>query len=323
MARLITEAQVIEMVNPNDVLEAIRQAHVAMGKGLIDNVARTRARSPKMSLHSLSATSVDLAMACSKVYSATRQGVKALVILFDLNTGDVLALIEASALGQLRTAAAGLLSSQLMLGKLPPKIALIGTGFQAWGLARALNELARVEGSSPEVHVSSRNAVNTDAFVNRATKELSLKVIKAENAESAVHQAELLLTVTTSSSPVFEHEWLKSTRHIAALGSNALSRQEIPPQTVSGSRLLFVDCKETSKREGGNLLKALENGKIYWSQIKELSDLLLEPEKFLRQGSGGYSLFCSHGLAVQDLYLAKLIYSRAAKTSCAEIPLFA
>ena len=321
MTLFISEAQVSELVGPKGAIAAVHAAHLDISQGKVDNVVRSRARSPQMSLHTLAATSTTLGYGAAKVYSANRDNVRSLVLLYQLQTGKLSAIIEAKNLGKMRTAAASILSAQLMLGDLPSSIALIGTGFQAWGIAESI-AANKTSGMEPEVFVYSRSHEQREKFAEQAHVELGLKIAPAKSAEEAVSQGELLITATTASSPVFEKEWIKNTKHIAALGSNALSRQEIPPQTISGASLLFVDCLETARKEAGNLLKALENGKIFWSQVHEFSNIVANPVHYQELVRDGYSVFSSQGLAAQDLYLAHTVYLRAVNGEPNVLPFF-
>ena len=321
MTLFISEAQVSELVGPKGALAAVHAAHLDISEGKVDNVVRSRARAPQMSLHTLAATSTALGYGAAKVYSANRDRVRSHVLLYQIQSGKLCAIIEANNLGKLRTAAASVLSAQLILGDLPNSIALLGTGFQAWGIAESI-AANKATGTEPELFVYSRSQEQREKFAEQVHLQLGLKIIPTTTAEEAVSQGIFLITATTSSSPVFERDWIKKTKHIATLGSNALSRQEIPPQTVSGASLLFVDCLETARKEAGNLLKALENGKIFWSQVCELSDIVANPSHYQEQAKDGYSVFSSQGLAAQDLYLAHMVYSRAGHDEQRMLPFF-
>ena len=105
---------------------------------------------------------------------------------------------------------------------------------------------------------------------------------------------------TSSSKPVLnDPEQLTHVRHISAIGSNALSRRELAPRVVTGARKIVVDSIDTAKGEAGDLLSPIENGKLYWSQVSELGSELARKDK---ESDPGYTIFCSQGLAVQDLY---------------------
>ncbi|MCB0359797.1 MAG: hypothetical protein KDD44_09175, partial [Bdellovibrionales bacterium] len=136
--RLISEQQVQETLTAADALTAVEDAHRALQKGRAQNIVRVRTRGPEMSLHSLSAFSTDLNLAAIKIYSATRNAVRPHVLLYDGRSGDLLAMIEAAELGRLRTAAASALVVKLLAYRKPTTAAIIGTGFQAAGVLRAL-----------------------------------------------------------------------------------------------------------------------------------------------------------------------------------------
>lgn len=315
MTVIISEAQVLEALSPLEAIEQVKLAHLALYNGKAENITRVRSRTPKMSVHILAASSTELGFSATKVYSANKTGIKTLVLLYNNEDGELVAIIEANELGKLRTAAAATLASQVVLsGTLPSDVCLLGTGFQAWGVMESLTALIKSQNLTSTIRVHSRNMQKCQSFVEKGIKTLGSPAKAFECAQEAVEGAQLLITATTSSTPVFEHTWLASTKHISALGSNALSRQEIPPHCVSGAKLVFVDCKETAHREAGNLLKVIENGKILWSQIKELSDVIIHPA-LAKPEAKGYTLFSSQGLGVQDLYAASLVYHKLRSTA--------
>lgn len=303
----ITEDQVREAVTLAEVLDAVRRAHLATARGEAHNVVRHRARTPQMSLHTMSAASRELNMAAAKVYSATRGAVRSTVLLYETEHGEMLAEIEANELGRLRTAAASVVAAGVMCPKNVKSIGIIGAGYQGAGLLRAFCD-ASSGFKFEKALVFSRKEAQRSSFAKRMQGELNIPVEPSTTADELVGASEVLITCTTSSSPVVETvDDALNLRHISAVGSNSLTRRELGGYVVSRASMIAADARDAAEAEGGNLLGPIENGKIYLSQVRELGNLLTHPPEL---PEAGYTLFCSHGLAVQDLYLAELIYRK-------------
>jgi len=245
-------------------------------------------------------------MAAVKSYSVTPKGMQSLVLLYELESGALAATIEANELGRLRTAAASVVAAKKLLGNHGAStLALIGTGFQAEGLARAYLDAS---GLPVSITAFSRDAERRKSFAARCKKFYGSEIRVAASAEEAVRNAEVVVSVTTSSQPVVELEWLTAAKHISALGSNALSRRELPPHVVTAASVIVVDSIDAAKAESGNLLLPVESGKLQWNSLRELGALL---RTGVEAPSKGFSLFCSHGLAIQDLFLAEMVYRKS------------
>ena len=306
MPKTITESDVAALVTPADALEAVTRAHLALSSGKSSNIVRVRARLPKFSLHTMSAASPECGMAAVKSYTATPKGVRSLVLLYELESGELLATIEANELGRLRTAAASVVAAKQLLGaRSASTLALIGTGYQAEGVVRAYLDHS---GLPVTVSVFSRNPESCKAFAQRCGKAFGSEIHAAHSAAEAIQNADIVVSVTTSSQPVVELEWLKEAKHVSALGSNALSRREIPPNVVTAASLIVVDSIDAAKAESGNLLAPIESGRIQWNGIKELGSVIRSGTE---APANGYSIYCSHGLAIQDLFLAATIYQKS------------
>ncbi|MCB0322155.1 MAG: ornithine cyclodeaminase family protein [Bdellovibrionales bacterium] len=305
----LTEADVARLVGPNDALEAVRSAHLDLALGTAVNVPRARARLVGATLHSMSAASSSLGLLGTKVYAVAGGAMHSFVQLFSADNGTLLAHIEANELGRLRTTAASAVAARRLVQANPQELAIIGTGFQAEGLVAAY--LAASAGFQlQKIRVYSRDQARREHFAEAATSRFGTSVRAYASAAAAVDGVELVVTATSSSQPVVPFEALTTVRHISAIGSNALSRRELCPRTVTGAKLIVVDERATAEREGGTLLGPIEHGRVNWNQVEELGDVLRQDSFSLP--SSGYTLYCSHGLAVQDLYLAAEVYRRAA-----------
>jgi ornithine cyclodeaminase len=304
MANYISDEQVREVLTPAIAFECVKNAHIALAEGTADNVVRSRARAEKMSLHCLSAASSKLGFAASKVYTATRNGVQAKLLLFSTESGDLVGVIEANELGRLRTAAASAVAGSILAPKAAKSLALIGSGFQANALAMAFAENHPTLDLSL-IKVFSIKEESRENLCEALSSQTKIELRAADSIEDALENVEIIITATTSSKPVIPLGVLSATRFISAMGSNSLARAELPPRAVTAANKVVVDAIDVAQKEAGDLLSPIENGKILWSNVDELGDLLLNPPKLMDRG---YSLFCSQGLAVQDLFAAQYVF---------------
>ena len=308
MAILISEQDVLELLSPKEALECVKQAHIDLENAQAQNIVRNRARTKSMSLHTLSAASQSLNSACLKSYTATRNGTLFHILYYDAISGELKAIIQAGNLGKLRTTAASALAADTLLKPGNYSLGLFGTGFQAEGIVNAYTK-SELGIEISEIKVSGRNQDKLKEFCKKLSSE-KLKLIPC-SSEELCKSSDLIVTATTSSKPVFSNDDLENVKHISAIGSNSLARQEIPARTVTAANLVVVDTIEVAKKEAGDLLSALENGKLFWNEVAELGELLTNKKETPKDG---FSLFCSQGLAVQDLYCADLIYNKIKET---------
>ena len=305
---IISEEDVRRIISPGDAIAAVREAHEALAAKRTINVPRSRARAGRFCLHSLSAIDTDHDLAGAKVYSSLGSMAASHVLLYRTSTGELLAMIEAAELGRLRTAGAAVLSAQVMAPSTSHVLGIIGAGFQAEGVVRAF--LSPESGFSfSRVLLASRSEDRCREAAAHLTTNCGQTVEAAPSVREVCSSADILVTATTSSEPLFEHAWLTSVRHIAALGANSLARRELPTRTLLSASLLAVDDIDTAKLECGNLLPAVEAGRAHWTHLCELGSLLRSSPPTV---ASGYTVFLSHGLGAQDLHLARVVYDRFA-----------
>jgi ornithine cyclodeaminase/alanine dehydrogenase-like protein (mu-crystallin family) len=141
--------------------------------------------------------------------------------------------------------------------------------------------------------------------------ELQISCVAARDPQEVVEQADVLITITSSATPVFSGEWLKPGTHINAAGSNYLFKRELDETCLTRCHKIVVDSKEQARIECGELLSPLDKGVFNWNRILELGDIVTERAK-PRTESGQITLFKSLGLALEDVAVAAEVYRRAA-----------
>lgn len=228
------------------------------------------------------------------------------VLYFDDVHGRLLAIIDASSVTAIRTAAVSGLATRLLSNTDATRLAILGAGVQAMTHLDAMMAVRPIT----EVRIWSRGAARCASFARWAHARFGLTVQICESAEQAVRDAQLVCTVTASREPVVQGAWLAPGVHINAVGASVSTARELDTQAVVQSRL-FVDRRESALNEAGDFLIPRQEGAIDDSHILgELGDLVLDPSRG-RLSNNDRTLFKSLGLAVEDVAAARFIYERA------------
>lgn len=299
MPLFLTEADVERLLDMPMSLDVVEAAHRELSLGQACDVPRQRTRLPQTALHILQGALPSLDAIGYKAYTSNRSGVRFLVHLFSATTGRLRAVIEADRLGMLRTGAASGVATRWLARPDAEVMGIFGAGWQAEGHIAAIAAVRRLR----LVKVYARNAERLAAFCERLSERLGVNVVPAASAEEAVRGSNIVSTVTTSATPLFDAEWLSPGTHINAAGSNALIRREIGEDVLKRCQPIVVDSVPTALCEAGDLLPALEKGRLQARQLVELGDVIVGKHPG-RTTLDEISLFESQGMAIQDLALA-------------------
>jgi ornithine cyclodeaminase len=306
MALLLREADVEQLLSMPLALELVERVHRDYSTGNAIDVPRERTRLPKAALHILQGAVPSAGVCGDKAYTSSREGIRFLVYVFSAERGSLEAIIEANAMGMMRTGAAGGVAAKWLAREDARTAAIFGSGWQARGQLEALAQVRRLE----RVKVFSRNADKVKSFCEAMRAKLSLEVVPAASPDDAVKGADIVVTITTSATPVFNGEALAPGTHVNAAGSNSLLRQEIDEATVRRASPIVVDSRPSAMKEAGDLLPALEKGRLHAGALTELGEVIagLRPG---RTSSEQITLFESQGMAIQDLIVGAELLRRA------------
>ena len=229
------------------------------------------------------------------------------VMLFAAVTGEPVALINASALTEIRTAAVSAVATELLARPDASVAAIIGTGVQGVAHARALAATRALSG----IRLYGRSAERTAAVAAAMTGELAVPVTAAASAAEAVRGADIVVTATSSATPVIAREWLAPGTHLNAVGACVPGDREIDTPTMAEAAL-FADSRESLRNEAGDYLLAVEDGAEVGPARATLGELLAGLGEG-RRDEREITLFESLGLAAEDLMAASFTYRKAVK----------
>jgi ornithine cyclodeaminase/alanine dehydrogenase len=298
----LTEDEVRALLPMDKGVEVMRDTFRALGDGSALNQARRRLRLPTGAVLHQMAGAVGNYYG-TKIYSVhVKHGAHFWLHLFDANTAEPLALMEANWLGQIRTGAASGYATDLFARPDSTVLGVIGSGFQARSQIEAMLQVRPIQ----SVYVWSRHEERRRAFAEECSRDLRVPVRATPTAEEAIRDADIVVTATFSKDPVIEDAWVRAGTHVNAMGSNNAERRELPPALIARADVIVVDSIEQAKLESGDLLLAWSEADWRTPRLIELKDAGLG-----RMSPNHVTIFKSNGLGVEDVAAAAYVYECA------------
>lgn len=313
----LTEEEVDGLLTMPDALKAVEEALGALGRGEAVNRPRQRVRLPKAMLHVMAAGWPARGYYGFKDYSTTKGQSRFWFHLFDGESGNVVAIMQANRLGQRRTGAASGVATKHLARKDASIVGLVGTGWQAESQLEAVCAVRPVR----EIRCFGRDAERREEFTSRMAARLKVDVRAAASAEKAVRDADIVIAATTAREPVIRGEWLAPGVHVNAIGANRSQARELDDEVIRKSELIVTDSVEQAQMESGDLAEPVAHGLLSWDRVHELGDVVAGKIAG-RARDGQATLFKSLGIAIEDVAVGSLVYERArAKGIGREVPI--
>jgi ornithine cyclodeaminase/alanine dehydrogenase-like protein (mu-crystallin family) len=307
MPLLLTEADVKGLLTMPLALEAVETSFQRLADGQAVLQYRQRLHVPgKGVLNHMAAADLVTGYMGLKIYSISRSGARFVVTLFSADSGELVALIEADTLGQMRTAAASGVATRLMAREDARVAAIIGTGLQARTQIEALAAVRKLD----SIRAFGRDAGRRETFAREMSARLGVPVTPVASAEEAIRGAQIVTTCTTSKVPVLEGRWLEPGMHLNAVGVNQAQKRELDTDAVLRCGLIAADSREQSKIESGDLIQAFDGDASRWESVRELAEIVSGRIPG-RASADQITLFKSNGVATEDIVVAGRIYEMA------------
>ena len=300
MPLFLREADVEELLTPADAVEVVDACFGRMARGAVELEPRHRLGLENGRLHLMAAADRELQRAGVKTYTGFAEGVRYVFALFAADRPELLALIEADRLGQLRTGAASAVAVRHLARPGARTLGLIGTGWQAE------SQLACIRAVLPELErvvAYSRNAERLEDFCRRFDCEAG------EYNRDAAEQ-EVVVTITNSRDPVLRGEWLRPGALVCAAGANWSEARELDNAVLERATFVCCDSLEQARLEAGDLVEPVERGVLDWLEVHELAEVV-GGETAGRQHDDDIVLFKSLGIAAEDVAAAAFVFDRA------------
>lgn len=228
------------------------------------------------------------------------------VMLFNRETGELLALMNASEITATRTAAVSAVATRLLAREDAHQLGVIGAGVQGRAHLVALAEVRSITSA----RVACRNIEHAHELVREMQPRFLFPIDAVETNEQAVRGADLIVTATSSQEPVINKGWISPGAHVNAIGTHSPNSREIDSATMAAARI-FADRRESALNESGDYLLAAKEGLIDADSILgEIGELLIGT-KTGRTSETEITLFKSLGLAIEDVACAEYLYQKA------------
>ncbi|MED3728349.1 ornithine cyclodeaminase family protein [Priestia endophytica] len=239
-------------------------------------------------------------------YKLGKKTINGIVMLSDFESGEPLALLEGSYLTMIRTGALSGVATHYLARKNSKKLCIIGTGEQAKGLVEAILAIRDIE----EILLYNRTEQKAHEFAEYVKTTFGKSVKVYTDSNKAVREADIIVTTTNSSIPVFS-ETLKPGVHVNAVGSFRPTMQELPSHAISSAHKVVVESREAALEETGDLRIPIEEGIFNPNEIYGELGEIVAGERKKRDEDEEITVFKSVGLAVVDIIVAKYFYKKA------------
>ncbi|HWK94646.1 MAG TPA: ornithine cyclodeaminase family protein [Pseudolabrys sp.] len=306
MALFLTEHDVEKLLTVADSIDVLEASIREHGQKIATNRPRQIVATPNAQLSVLPAAIPSLGSLGYKTYTVGPDGVRFWLLLFK-EDGELHCLMEAEHIGLIRTGGASGIATKYMSREDSKVAGILGTGYQAPSQLEAICAVRKIE----KVLAYSRTKEKLLEFCKGMSRHLGVPVEPAESVEQVVRQSDILSTITSSKDPVVDGDWIPEGAHINLVGAMKPTSREVDTRTVERSDLIAVDDWQQSHVESGEFIKAVEEGRLDWNRIHEISDIVAKGPR--RQAASSITLFKSHGIGLWDIAMASLVYDRAVK----------
>jgi len=230
----------------------------------------------------------------------------ATILLLDPATGVLRAVLDGRLITEMRTAAVSAAATERLARPGARVLAILGAGVQARSHLEAIREVR----PPAEVRVWSRTAAGTERFASEMRARFGAAVTPAGSAEQAVRGADIVCTVTGSTTPVVDAAWLEPGAHLNAVGAARPDWRELSTGVVRRARL-FVDSRAGALSEAGDVVGPVREGAITERHIVAEIGEVFSGRHPGRESDEEVTLFKSLGMAVEDVATARFAYLRA------------
>ncbi|MDY5846904.1 MAG: ornithine cyclodeaminase family protein [Bariatricus sp.] len=316
---LLSREDIKKVFSMKDAIEADKEAFQLVVEGKCDSPLRTNIQAPKHDgcflfmpayVEEMDTAAVKIVNIFPHNIDQGKPSSPAQVLLIDGTTGIVSAILDGTYVTQLRTGAASGAAFDVLAKKDCRIGALIGTGGQAATQLEAMLAARKLE----EVRVYDLNYERTVAFAEKMQEELKeygARIIAVKSSDEAIDDADLLITVTPSSKPVFDGTKVKAGATVSCVGAYQHHMQEMDPRILPRASKIYFDSKEAVLFESGDILIPLEEGIITEEDFTGDLGMVLKGESVGRENDEEIIVFETVGVAAQDLVAAKKIYEKA------------
>lgn len=320
--RYLSSEDVRHLATPEEFVDAVRAGYRERGHGAPATLRyRLSNEQPAGLLTGYSAILPEAGVMGGYMYAAGFEPADVFFAtpLFDATTGRPLAIIDGAWMNPFKTGAAGAVAVDALARADASTLGLIGCGTQAAGQLQTTATVRELE----EVRVFSPTPPNRESFATEFDNLLDASVVAVDSSAKAVSGADIVITATTSDTPVFDGELLEPGTHVTAMGQYHPNRREIDGKTVARSRYV-IDLRGRLETDAGAYRMALEEGLIEADHLHAELGEIVAGSSAGRADDAQITLFDSGGTGIETVAAANLLYERAsAEDIGVDVPWFA
>ena len=306
MALYLTEEDVAAVLTMDIALEEVEKGFVHLAQGKAYNFPRNRLPNGDGAFDFMAATAPELGVMGLKTYDFAANSSRFYVQLYDTATAELIALIEANGMGQVRTGAASGIATKYMARADASTVGMIGSGYQASTQLEAVCSVREITSA----RIYSRNRENRERLASVMERRLGIEVRPAGSGRECVEGVDIVNVITSSPTPVLSGGWLGAGTHVNAAGNSRWMRQEIDSEVVRRAGVIVADDVEQAKIESGDLVEPIDRGVLAWEHVRNLSDVVTG-QVAGRRSDDDITLFESQGVAIEDIAVGIRIYRMA------------
>jgi ornithine cyclodeaminase/alanine dehydrogenase-like protein (mu-crystallin family) len=302
----LTEDEVRGLLTMEMAIEAVEAGLRKMALEEAFNVTRSRCQTDQVMLHVLPAAAKTLGVIGYKAYVTGRAGARFHITIYDGKTGEMVSVMQADYVGQVRTGAASAVATKHLSRKDSTTVGVFGSGKQA---RTQLLGVSKVRKLSRAV-VWSPSEERRTAFAREMSATCGVEVVAAGAPQEAARGLDIICTATSAREPVLFGQWVSPGQHLNVIGSNYLAKAEIDVDVVRRATVVVIDSKDQGRLEAGDLVAGLDQGVIEWIDVAELGRVVAMRAPG-RQSPQDVTLFKSLGLGLEDIAVAIKVYQKA------------
>ncbi len=309
--KLLSSEEIQNLISMGEAINAMEQAFASFSDGSSQVPQRYVSAICKLDLFYKPAYNEKLERIAVKIITQKKSGnlpgipaILGVVLLLDIKTGAILAIMDGAYITALRTGAAGGIATKMLARKDTESVAVFGCGVQGKTQLEAACNVRSIKRALLYDH-------NTDA-ANKFKTEMEGKLnisISVEKNLDYLKQAGIICTATNSEKPLFHLKDISKGVHINAIGSYKPNMQELDPFIIKNGKLL-VDSRESVLKESGDLIKPISEHIFTHAVIEAEIGELINKKASGRRNDDEITIFKSVGLGVQDLFLANSIFEK-------------
>ena len=316
--RILSKQNVAQLLTMQDALKYVEEAYkqLTLGNAIVPQRIAITDPAPGLTLVMPGIIGGDMNALATKIVSVYKKNpekynmptVLAKIMVQDINTGDIVAIMDGSLITAMRTGAATGVSVKYLARKDSKVLGIFSAGVQArkqvsgvhWGL----------NGKLEKCIVYDLNQATAIEFKKELEKELGIEIVIANSANQLIEGVDIIVAATTSVVPLFSGEDLEPGVHISSIGAHSPEARELDSITIKRANLLTAGLKEACLAEAGDYIIPINEGLIKSDDVISIGEIITGKRKG-RIADTDITIFKSVGISAQDVAVAKLVYDRA------------